>query len=132
MSQSSQISSVIKKWSDKTLITKASDIYLDLKTKDDGFIAMYKAVIANPKQAKKDTVNLRQKINDVLTEQNKLISLYKENYQKQGFGASFTPPTWLSIIGTIAGTLYEEIQKASKAKKEEMKAQVDAAVLKSW
>ena len=110
-------------------LDSAKLLYMDLKASSDGVISRYKAMIDNPKMAKKEGEMIGQSFLEVDDNLNKLRKFNVEH------GNSSMGLAGLVIVATVTELgkgIYSEIKSIQTEKRNEMKSEVDKYILPDW
>lgn len=127
----------IKKWRDPVKIAEGRKIYMETRAEISGAITKYKSVITNPKLSK--TPNNKEQfasvLNSVIASNNKFVAFYDANYKSfvDKPVSSFVVETWMiNLVKEIGLTLYQEIDRANKARRAQYAKEADDEKLAEW
>jgi hypothetical protein len=109
-----------------TDLDSAKLLYMDLKASSDGSISRYKAMIDNPKMAKKEGEDISTSMNKVDAD---LAALRKFNMEHGNSGSGLAGIVIVATVTEIGKGLYSEIKSIQTEKRNEMKAEVDKYIL---
>ena len=128
-SKSRQVVLMMKKKLAGMDLDSAKLLYMDLKASSDGVMSRYKAMIDNPKMAKKEGEMIGQSFLEVDDNLNKLRKFNMEH------GNSSMGLAGLVIVATVTELgkgIYSEIKSIQDDKRNDMKAEVDKYTLQDW
>ena len=121
-----------KQMEGKSALDSLAFLYMELKSSSDGAIDRYKSIIDNPAMAKKSGATITNQLNTVINNLNNLTVYYLEN-SKQGMGLIGIPGlSVISSITEIGKNVYGEIKSFNKAKRDEIKAELDKYILSDF
>lgn len=103
-------------------LDSAKILYQDLKASCDGAISRYKAMIDNPRLAKKEGEDIGIAMNKVDKD---LAALRKYNLEHGNAGSGLAGVVIIATVTEIGKGLYNEIKAIQTEKRNGMKAEVD-------
>lgn len=112
-----------KKFAGSPDLDSAKLLYFDLKASSDGVISRYKAMIDNPKMAKKEGENITRHMNKVIENLNTL-AVFNVEHGRQNMG--LVGLVVVSTITEIGKGVYNEIKNLQQDKRDALKAEVDS------
>ncbi|MES2648383.1 MAG: hypothetical protein V4717_16010 [Bacteroidota bacterium] len=115
-----------KKFAAGTDLDSTRLLYIDLKASSDGVISRYKAVIDNPKLAKKEGENISAKLDEVEKNLN-LLRKYNIDHGNNSMGLAGV--VLVATVTEIGKGLYTEIKSLQKEKRDAIKLELDQYIL---
>jgi hypothetical protein len=94
-------------------------------------MSRYKTMIDNPKMAQKSGESITKQMNEMVGHLNAMTNYYSASSQSMGF----SPLVGLTLVPSIMSLgkdVYNEIKGWQKAKRDEMKADLDQYALADW